>query len=188
MFSFHFSNSLGFSSWSSLTAHGKFQVRQACFIGGLFLNSPRKTSVWSCSSERGHKYWKGSWGAFKVKTLMFSTSAAQRMPAGTLFILISPDDNELHSQVTILTSHFQGVERIHSPAWLKGTSRQMRLLIGEGLKTHLQGRIWETESQAGKKGAWRPGWFEAERGLTPSPGVGGATVVAWECKFQSDPV
>ena len=65
---------------------------------------------------------------------------------------------------------FRGTSGSTAPAWLKGTCRQIRLLIGEGLKTHLQGQIWETESQAGKKGAWRAGWFEAERGLTPRPG------------------
>ena len=50
---------------------------------------------------------------------MFSTSVAhtqKKTLAGTLLILISPDDNGLHSQVTIMANHFQEGERIHNPS------------------------------------------------------------------------
>lgn len=117
MFSFHFSNSLGFSSWSIMTAHGKFQARRACFVGGLCLNSSRKTSVRSCSSERWQKHWKGSWGAFKVKALMFSTSVAQKKCQQAL----SSFSEALMTMGCIHRSPswpvtFRGGKRIHNPS------------------------------------------------------------------------
>ena len=190
MFSFHFSNPLGFSSWSTLTAHGKFQARRACFVGGFCLNSSRKTSVRSCSSERRQEHWKGSWGAFKVKALMFSTSLAQKKktPVCTLLIIIIPDDNGLHSQVTIVASHFQGDEWIHSPSLAQRNLQANKAADRGGAKDTFTGANlgdWisgRKERSLESRLVW--GWKRVDTKAR----VGRATVVAWGCKFQSDPV